>query len=204
MPVGTMALGAIVQSTVPVVNWGTLRTARHRKTNGPCPSSPAAVVSKPPRNAGMSFPAVSTCVRSHSALTLRIAKIIDAVTPIGPVGHPQMCGTPKQRTTTGWLGRLSRFPTVGTPPVEGSGRNLSGLKNAAPERREIIVRDCGLATWFSQRHMLVGTMVLRAIVPRTVSVVSLLRKNRLSGRGANDYSAGAYFAGCTLQTARKA
>jgi len=203
MPVGTMTLGAIVQRTVPVVNWGALRIARHRKTNGPCPNSPTAVVSKPPRNAGMSFPAVSTCVRSHSALTLRIAKIIDAVTPIGPVGHPQMCGTPKQRTTTGWLGRLSRFPTVGTPPVEGSGRNLSGLKNAAPERREIIVRDCGLATWFSQRHMLVGTMVLRAIVPRTVSVVSLLRNGSRAG-GANDYSAGAYFAGCTLQTARKA
>lgn len=203
MPVGTMTLGAIVQRTVPVVNWGALRIARHRKTNGPCPNSPTAVVSKPPRNAGMSFPAVSTCVRSHFALTLRIAKIIDAVTPIGPVGHPQMCGTPKQRTTTGWLGRWSHFPTVGTPPVEGSGQNLSGLKNAAPERREIIVRGCGLATWFSQRHMLVGTMVLRAIVPRTVSVVSLLRNGSRAG-GANDYSAGAYFAGCTLQTARKA
>src|SRR5258705_9697026 len=119
----------------------------------------------------MSFPAVSAWARPPSALTPRIAKIIDGVTLFGLACHPQMCGTPKQRTTTGWLGRLSRFPTVGTPPVEGSGRNLSGLKNAAPERREIIVRDCGLATWFSQRHMLVGTMVLRAIVPRTVSVV---------------------------------
>ena len=32
--------------------------------------------------------------------------------------HQQMRGSPKQRTTTGWLGHLSRFPTVGTPPAE--------------------------------------------------------------------------------------
>ena len=41
--------------------------------------------------------------------------------------HPQMRGTPKRRTTTGWQPFVP-FPTVGTPPVERSGRNLSGLK----------------------------------------------------------------------------
>ena len=32
--------------------------------------------------------------------------------------HHQMRGSPKQQTTTGWLGYLSRFPTVGTPPAD--------------------------------------------------------------------------------------
>ena len=30
-----------------------------------------------------------------------------------------MPGPPKQRTTTAWLGHLSRFPRAGTPPAEG-------------------------------------------------------------------------------------
>jgi hypothetical protein len=29
-----------------------------------------------------------------------------------------MRGSPRQQTTTGWLGHLSRFPTVGTPPAD--------------------------------------------------------------------------------------
>jgi len=75
----------------------------------------------------MSFPAVSAWARPRSALTPRIAKIIDGVALFGLACHPQMRGTPKQRTTTGWLGRLSRFPTVGTPPVE---RRLDGVTRA--------------------------------------------------------------------------
>ena len=118
MSVGTMALGAIVQRTLAVLSWGVLRTARHRTTDGPCPTSPTAIVSKPPRNAGMSFPAVSACARSHSALTPRIATPIDGVTPFGLACQPQMRGTSMQRTTTGWAGRLSRFLKVGAPPAE--------------------------------------------------------------------------------------
>jgi hypothetical protein len=36
--------------------------------------------------------------------------------------HPQMRGPPKRRTTTGGLGLLFLFLTVGTPPAERSGR----------------------------------------------------------------------------------
>ena len=37
-----------------------------------------------------------------------------------------MRGPPKQRTTMGWLGHLSRFPTIGTRPAERASPNLPG------------------------------------------------------------------------------
>jgi hypothetical protein len=37
----------------------------------------------------------------------------------------------KQPTTTGGVGPVFRFLTIGTPPAECSGRILSGVKRAA-------------------------------------------------------------------------
>jgi DNA-binding CsgD family transcriptional regulator len=110
----------------------------------------------------MSFPAVSAWIPLRSELTTRITKIIHGM-PFWPAGHPQMLGRPKRRTTTGWLGPLFPFPTAGTPPAECSGRILSGLKRAAPERREIIARCCGL------RHLVQSTSHARRAIERAIA-----------------------------------
>src|SRR5258707_2407055 len=110
----------------------------------------------------MSFPAVSAWTPSRSALTTWITKIIHGM-PFWPAGHPQMRGRPKRRTTTGWLGPLFPLPTSCTAPAECRGRILSGLKRAAPERREIIARCCGL------RHLVQSTSHARRAIERAIA-----------------------------------
>jgi len=106
--------------------------------------------------------AVSAWAQSRVALNSRITQIIHGM-PFWPACHPQMRGPPMWRTTTGWLGRLFLFPTAGTPPAECSGRILSGLKRAAPERREIIARCCGL------RHLVQSTSHARRAIEGAIA-----------------------------------
>ena len=88
-------------------------------------------------------------------------------TPSWPACHPQISGGPhKAANDNGRAGRLFRFPAVGTPAAERSGRNLSGVTLRRPKK-------AGNARCFALRDLVhsaslpVGTMAMRAIVPRT-------------------------------------
>jgi hypothetical protein len=72
----------------------------------------------------------------------------------------------QRRTTTGRAGRLFHFPAVGTPAAERSGRNLSGLTLRRPKKAGN-ARCFGLRDLVHSTSLPVGTMAMRAIVPRT-------------------------------------
>ena len=82
--------------------------------------------------------------------------------------HHQMRGSPKQRTTTGWLGHLSYFPTVGTPPAERAFPNFPGEVSASarqgddghvgPGRSWTIAADCGCP------HLATNTLICASII----------------------------------------
>ena len=101
--------------------------------------------------------------RLHRPCTRAPARLRDAFLACLPSSNnrrPPQSGE-RQR---GGLPRLFHFPAVGTPAAERSGRNLSGLTLRRPKK-------AGNARCFGLRDLVhslpVGTMAMRAIVPRT-------------------------------------